>query len=277
MRFVLPIEPKAKERPRVTRSGHAFTPKATKEFSDAVKALTAGLEPLDGPLEMSVIYVFSRPKSLGSRNPIRQPRPHRPDLDNLDKALLDALNGQAYKDDQQICRLTSTKVYAALDEDPCIEVELTPFISVDFSEPIARARWGSRSEAIETILDAIERGKSMIDAASAAGITDRTLYNWQREQPELKTEIERARARAESYYLECLKEAATEKKDWRAYAWLLEHDFPDRWSLKREVEVAVSQKSDGIAEVKAMIEQTTPLVIQAQRAQELDEEEDDDE
>lgn len=259
MHFVLPIEPRAKGRPRVTRSGHAFTPKTTKEFSDAVKALTTTLEPLDGPLEMSVIYVFSRPKSLVSRNPIRQPRPHRPDLDNLDKALLDALNGQAYGDDQQICRLTSTKVYAALDEDPCIEVEIIPFTSVDFSEPIARARWGERSEAIEAILDAIERGASMIDAASAAGITDRTLYNWQREQPELKAEIERTRARAESHLLECLKAAATEKKDWRAYAWLLERRFPDRWGLKREMTVS-SPSGNGIAEVMAMIEQTTPMI-----------------
>ena len=37
----------------------------------------------------------------------------KPDCDNLDKAILDALNGLAYDDDSAVCELHVTKRYAA--------------------------------------------------------------------------------------------------------------------------------------------------------------------
>ena len=46
--------------------------------------------------------------------------------------------------------------------------------------------------------------------------------------------------------------------DWRAYAWLLERRFPDRWSAKRETEVTINQ-SNGHAEVLSMIKQAQGL------------------
>jgi Holliday junction resolvase RusA-like endonuclease len=45
----------------------------------------------------------------------------RPDLDNLIKTVLDALNGIAYTDDKQIVRLGATKAYGT---DPKILISI---------------------------------------------------------------------------------------------------------------------------------------------------------
>ncbi len=37
--------------------------------------------------------------------------PHRPDIDNLSKAVMDALNEVAYTDDSQIVALDAMKIY----------------------------------------------------------------------------------------------------------------------------------------------------------------------
>jgi Holliday junction resolvase RusA-like endonuclease len=39
------------------------------------------------------------------------PRLPRPDIDNLEKAVLDALNGVAWKDDTQVARVVKEKTY----------------------------------------------------------------------------------------------------------------------------------------------------------------------
>jgi Holliday junction resolvase RusA-like endonuclease len=43
-----------------------------------------------------------------------------PDIDNLEKAIFDSLNGWAWVDDKQICKLESEKFYA---REPRIEIE----------------------------------------------------------------------------------------------------------------------------------------------------------
>jgi Holliday junction resolvase RusA-like endonuclease len=48
----------------------------------------------------------------------------RPDLDNLVKAVLDALNGLAWRDDAQIHTLHISKVVAAGDEQPHVQVRI---------------------------------------------------------------------------------------------------------------------------------------------------------
>jgi Holliday junction resolvase RusA-like endonuclease len=42
-------------------------------------------------------------------------RPKKPDIDNLIKSVCDGLNGVAYKDDSQIVKLTSSKIFANRD------------------------------------------------------------------------------------------------------------------------------------------------------------------
>lgn len=45
----------------------------------------------------------------------------KPDIDNITKCVLDALNGIAYHDDSQIVRLTVEKFYA---QQPRVEVDI---------------------------------------------------------------------------------------------------------------------------------------------------------
>lgn len=75
------------------------------------------MEPWEGPVELEVVYSFLRPKST------RKTAEHtsRPDLDNLDKMLLDALQGVAFRNDSQVVRKVSRKVYGS---QPCTQVRL---------------------------------------------------------------------------------------------------------------------------------------------------------
>ena len=64
--------------------------------------------PKNGPVSVT-IYVFrqlpkSRPKGL-----VLEPDTYKPDVDNISKNVLDALNGLAWKDDSQVVELTVKK------------------------------------------------------------------------------------------------------------------------------------------------------------------------
>jgi Holliday junction resolvase RusA-like endonuclease len=95
----IPGEPIPKARPRVYQ-GHGITPKRT---LDAEKRVRAAFQtrypdstPNDGPVEISAVFYMSKRG--------------RPDLDNLLKLVMDALNGLAYQDDAQVIRFHATKI-----------------------------------------------------------------------------------------------------------------------------------------------------------------------
>lgn len=62
---------------------------------------------------MVIDFVFARPKSHMRKTGIAKDAPQlpRPDIDNLEKAVLDALNGVAYEDDSQVACVTKEKLY----------------------------------------------------------------------------------------------------------------------------------------------------------------------
>jgi len=67
---------------------------------------------LDGPIAMTCTFYLRKPKSRIRKNSTPYPYPDtKPDLDNLAKTVLDALNGVVYRDDAQICALTLRKRY----------------------------------------------------------------------------------------------------------------------------------------------------------------------
>ena len=72
-----------------------------------------GREPLDGALEMGVCFHLPKPKSVKREHPEK-----KPDLDNLLKPLLDALEGVLFVNDSRIVDLYVTKVYG----DPRVEI-----------------------------------------------------------------------------------------------------------------------------------------------------------
>lgn len=80
-------------------------------------AINAGCEPLDGPVVVTIDCYFPRPKShFGTgRNAgiikATAPMSHiqRPDMDKLQRAILDALTGIAWHDDSQVVRIVAAK------------------------------------------------------------------------------------------------------------------------------------------------------------------------
>ena len=107
---------------------------------------------------------------------------------------------------------------------------------------------------VERLLDNLRHGMSQAAAISQSGIGKTTFYNWLKTDDEFKTDVESAEDFAEAVQIAQIKALGEAKMDWRAYAWLLERRFPDRWSAKRETEVTINQ-SNGHQEVLNMIRQ----------------------
>lgn len=124
----LEIKPKGQGRPRF--AGHAYTPKATRDYAKALRSEARRIwgyrPPLDGPLAASITARFALPKSAKGRTYHTQ----RPDADNIAKAVLDALMPERAKrrgervtiwpgvimDDAQVVHLRASKEWS-LDGD----------------------------------------------------------------------------------------------------------------------------------------------------------------
>ena len=109
-------------------------------------------------------------------------------------------------------------------------------------------------ERVERLLSNLREGLSQAASISQAGIAKTTFYNWLKEDEQFKADVESAEDFAEAVQIAQIKALGEAKMDWRAYAWLLERRFPDRWSAKRETEVTINQ-SNGHQEVLNMIRQ----------------------
>jgi len=71
------------------------------------------VEPLAGPLSVCLSFYLPRPKKPKCERPIT-----RPDLDNLEKKLLDAWNGILWHDDAQVVIKMVEKCYATASTPP---------------------------------------------------------------------------------------------------------------------------------------------------------------
>ena len=109
-----------KERVRMTRQGHAYTPERTVNYEGrlALAAQTAmgDAPPLDGPLEVDMIAYMpiaeSKPKKWKAAASTGEIRPtKKPDWDNFGK-ILDALNLIVWVDDSQIVDGRVRKYYS---------------------------------------------------------------------------------------------------------------------------------------------------------------------
>ncbi|MBL8824873.1 MAG: RusA family crossover junction endodeoxyribonuclease [Planctomycetia bacterium] len=82
--------------------------------------------PLEGPVYLQATFVLPRPQKYCRKkdDPGRLWCIAKPDMDNLVKALKDALSKLVFKDDSQVCRTMQGKFYAARDEQPCVEVQI---------------------------------------------------------------------------------------------------------------------------------------------------------
>jgi len=120
-RVIIDGIPTPKGRPRYfSRNGRVvvYTPEKTKAAERRIRVAFnleyMMLQPLDYPLHVHLHFVMPIPKSISKvkrAKMIGAPHHKRPDLDNLSKTVLDALNGALYGDDGIVSKLSASKVY----------------------------------------------------------------------------------------------------------------------------------------------------------------------
>lgn len=125
-------EIKGKARPRLNLyTGSIYTAKNTKEYEDLVRQYFLIKYPRYIPFEnrvsVKILACFRPPKKAskkdrenmlnGTLTPIK-----KPDIDNIVKVVLDALNTIAFKDDNQVTKLEIEKVYGE-EEKIAVRIE----------------------------------------------------------------------------------------------------------------------------------------------------------
>ena len=122
MEFIVEGDPKGKARPRFSRrSGTVYTPSKTvryeKEIRDSFLAAGGKMIPDGSYVTVAVDAYFKIPKSyakgkrLACEANINRPD-KKPDIDNVLKVVLDALNKIAYADDKQVVEVRCRKWYS---------------------------------------------------------------------------------------------------------------------------------------------------------------------
>lgn len=116
-----------KQRPRFRRkTGTAYTPASTINFEASVRSYAQkyladhGSLPMEGACEVYITINKAVPDSTSKKKRMEMlqgliPVTTKPDVDNVAKSILDALNGVWYKDDRQVVKLTVEKRYSERD------------------------------------------------------------------------------------------------------------------------------------------------------------------
>lgn len=128
--FEVPGEPRGKGRPRFS-GGHVHTDSETRSYEKKIaayyrKAHGAFCLPEKASVMVDVTAHYPIPKSATKADKARMEAlmilpTRKPDIDNVIKAVLDALNGVAYKDDSRVVAVYGRKVYS---HDPKLVIEL---------------------------------------------------------------------------------------------------------------------------------------------------------
>ncbi len=132
--LVVPGQPQPWERARRNGNRYFLAPRSS-EFRDRVVTAwrVEGRPTLDGQLlKVDLLFVFAHaPSNLKKDGTPRAAAPvlPYPDLDNLAKGVLDALNGLLYDDDSQVARLSLGKrfLYPAHELEPRTDVSVMPW------------------------------------------------------------------------------------------------------------------------------------------------------
>ena len=143
IKFEVPGPPRGKGRPRFTSRGgygRAYTDKKTKEYEALIRQrldeafnldqLTHGI-PLVEPFELFVWAYMPIPKATNNENRAKMASGRikptkKPDIDNIIKVVMDALNGVVYADDNQIVGVQAVKLYS---HDPRLVIALSHYIA----------------------------------------------------------------------------------------------------------------------------------------------------
>lgn len=127
--FTVPGPVKGKGRPLFSRMGKFVkvrTPEATMSYENLVKICFLNARedhewPVemsrDVPLRMSIGASFQLPKSWSKKKKAQAKHAKcKPDIDNIIKIVMDALNGIAYADDCQVVSVRAFKIYKPVQE-----------------------------------------------------------------------------------------------------------------------------------------------------------------
>ncbi len=124
MHFIIPMEPEGKKEARRTRSGHVFKHPETRAAMHEIAALVREQyqgAPLDCPLKVRITAYCTCPKS--KRNAVWADT--KPDYDNIEKLIGDALEGILWVNDSRIVDGQCIKKYAPAGEPGWIELEVS--------------------------------------------------------------------------------------------------------------------------------------------------------
>ena len=117
--FTVPGQPVGKARARVTRHG-TYTPATTVGYEERIIVAARSVDrpalaPEGAAVRLSILFRFAMPKSWSKtkRDCLSHNRhTQKPDLDNLLKAVKDALNGVCYFDDAQVAVVYALKTWS---------------------------------------------------------------------------------------------------------------------------------------------------------------------
>ena len=121
-------EPKAQPRPRATARGgfaRVYNPSTADEWKRMIiDSASDNLGPWLGPVSLEIRFDMPRPKHLRGTN--EKPHTVKPDIDNMVKAVMDALTSALWWiDDDQVWELKTSKQYAARGEPSGVWIRAT--------------------------------------------------------------------------------------------------------------------------------------------------------
>ena len=135
VQFIVPFAPVAWQRAGVTWTNQGpkhYTPEQTRAWKDIVavyaRRAMAGVEPFAGAVKLELAFHVAIPESwprwkreVANRGEIAPTV--KPDLDNFEKAVKDALNEIAWRDDAQVVKASKEKAYSFR---PGVAITITP-------------------------------------------------------------------------------------------------------------------------------------------------------
>ena len=132
IKFRIPGKVQPQGRPRASSRGgyvRLYDPPTSRDYKKHVKEVAkeyAPSEPLEGPLHVRMTFSkqylksWTKKQRANAEDGILLPTT-KPDIDNLSKGIMDALNGVIWKDDSQVVELLLSKIY---DDEHYADVEI---------------------------------------------------------------------------------------------------------------------------------------------------------
>jgi len=104
--FSVQGKPRVKQRPRMTRTGRTYTPKATLDAEQNIRDHYDG-PMFEGPVKVIIVYTRDSQEITISDIQWENTSKIRGDVDNLVKCTLDGLTGVAWEDDRIVKQIVA--------------------------------------------------------------------------------------------------------------------------------------------------------------------------